>query len=161
MNLFWNTSQSIFFQDPTLIGKAWRSLPDGRRVGILNTDDPLPPSYDSRLKPKTLVDRLQFGDGYEQITESGIRSQKLIFDLRWTALEDEKARAIQRFLTGEGENSIYFRRPSEWFWWLPPKSLRTNSTLPIKVICVDNWEITPTTWNSNNVSATFEESFMV
>lgn len=160
MNLFWNSSSSIFFRDQTLQGVCWKALPDGRRVGLVVESDPNPPSYSTSLKPKTFIDRLQFGDGYEQITESGIRSTKRIYEVRWENIPDLRARAIQRFLLGEGSTSIYYRRPSEWFWWLPPLPLQTPGMLPLKVVCVEGWSITPNTYNSNSVSATFEETFM-
>jgi len=115
--------------------------------------------YQTSLKPKTLIDRVQFGDGYEQVTESGTRSQKLVFEIRWENIDDARAIALQRFLRGEGSTSIYYRRPSEWFWWYPPAPLRTPNMRPMKFTCIDNWTVTPITFNSNSVSATFEESF--
>lgn len=159
MNLYFNTSQSIFFRDPSLQGEAWRINESGLRVGLIVPDDPMPVSYNSALKPKSLVDRVTLGDGYEQITESGVRSQKRLFEVQWNAISDARAKALQRFFLGEGSNSIYYRRPSEWFWWLPPTPLRTTSSIPIRVICVENWACNAITWNSNNFSATFEESF--
>lgn len=159
MNLYFNGTSSVFFQDSSLKDDAWRSLNTGERVGLVVRDDPFPPAYNSSVKPKTLIDRVQLGDGYEQVTESGVRSQKLMFDLRWTALSDKRITALQRFFTGEGTTSIYNRRPSEWFWWFPPTPLSRGVVLPIKVLCVDGWSSTAVTWNSNDLSATFEESF--
>lgn len=160
MQLYFNSERSVFFLDPTLQGVCWRELPSGQRVGLEDPADPMPVSYETTLKPVTFADRVQFGDGYEQVTESGVRSSRRVYEVRFSKIPDARAIALQRFFRGEGINSIYYRRPSEWFYWLPPRPLRTpDMVTPLKFICLDKWSVTPDTYNSNTVSATFEESF--
>lgn len=161
MQLFFNTERSVFFLDPTLENVCWKVLPSGQRVGLEDPLDPMPVSYETTLKPVTFADRLQFGDAYEQVTESGIRSSRRVYEVRFSQVPDARAIALQRFFRGEGINSIYYRRPTEWFYWLPPRPLRTpDMVAPLRFLCIDKWSVTPVTFNSNTVSATFEESFV-
>lgn len=158
MNLHFNGSLSVFFRDDTLRNISWKLDTNGQPVGTVVRDDPLPPSYSLPVEPRISLDRVSFGDGYEQVTESGINPVKLVFKVRWSHLRVQQATALFRFFNGEGISSIYYRRPSEWFYWKPPPPFSMATSLPRRFICVE-FPVTLNQWNDSEIQATFEESF--
>lgn len=159
MNLYFNTERSVFFLDQTLLNVCWR-MTGGIRVGTSVANDPVPPSYSSTASPKFNTDKIAFGDGYEEVSESGIRPVRRSFQLKWNRVPDVQAKALMRFLCGEGTHSIYNRRVSEWFYWLPPLQFHTTANqAPIRMTCLEAPSCTAEGWNSNTLTATFTESF--
>lgn len=157
MNLHFNGPLSVFFQDTTLRNIAWKLSGIGQPTGIIVPDDPVPPSYGISGAPKATLDTVEFGDGYMQVTESGVNAVKRVFNVQWIHVRTEVGTALRRFFEGEGENSIYYRRPSEWFFWRPPKPFATD--LPIKIITLELPKIEIVSWNDVNITAVFTETF--
>ena|SRR5436190_2731409 len=153
-NLYFNTSRSVFLFDQELRDIAWTDSGGPRvlRDGILE------PSYNSPKDQKPNLDKVQFGDGYEQVALAGINPVQKSFSLNFNKKRRAVAVAMERFFHGEPEGSIYHRDASQWFWWLPPYPLAMRGSLPIKVRC-EGWTSTPVEYDSVNVVATFIESF--
>jgi phage-related protein len=156
-NLHFNGPQSVFLQDSTLEGIVW-NWTNNQRVPVY-PGEILKLSYGTRSDPQVTVDRLAFGDGYEQITESGIRPVKLKFNVIFGRQRPAVVRALIRFFTGEyGTGTIYDRRPSSYFYFKVPYPWDDENAQPRKFICL-NFPMEPQTFHSNNVTATFEEVF--
>lgn len=155
MNLYFNSSRSVFLLDQNLRNIVWIVNDSGQRVF---RDGFIEPSYDSPKSPKTNLDKLQFGDGYEQVALAGINPVQDSFELTFSKKRRALAVAMDRFFRGEPEGSIYNRNPSEWFWWIPTYPLAILGSQPIKVRC-ENWKVVPVSWDSVNVTATFTQSF--
>jgi phage-related protein len=153
-HLYFNTSRSVFLFDQSLRGIAWIDSGGGRvlREGILE------PSYNSPKDQKPDLDKIKFGDGYEQVALAGINSTQEVFSLNFNKKRRAVAAAMNRFFKGEPEGSIYNRDPSQWFWWLPPYPLAGLGSLPMKVRC-ENWNVTPVEYDSVNITANFLQSF--
>jgi len=153
-HLYFNTTRSVFLFDQTLRGIAW-SDSSGSRVLI---DGMIEPSYNSPKDAKAALDKIQFGDGYEQVALAGINPVQRSFNLAFNKKRRVIAVAMDRFFKGEPEGSIYNRNPAEWFWWLPPYPFVPLNTPPMKVRC-ESWNSVPVEYDTVNVSATFIESF--
>ena len=149
MNLHFNTEHSIFRFDPSLEGLVWYTVGaefkfyDGRQV--------IAASIRSGYSPEVTLDKVQFGDGYEQVTESGINPVRDKFDIVFDKKPRAVTRALKRFFNGEpGMGTIYDRRPSEWFFWLPPYPYAEETDEPKRfraeklVITPDDYAFTTT-----------------
>lgn len=158
-NLYFNTSLSVFRFDESLKDIIWT---DPGRVLIFG-EQAIPCSYNTGVSPEFLVDTVQFGDGYEQVSESGIHGRRDVFSVVFSKQRRVVANAIRRFIYGEAENSIYARRVSEWFWWLPPYPIgeRTSASDSVRVMKVrcNSFRMVHETFDSVNINATFVESF--
>lgn len=153
-HLYFNTSRSVFLLDQNLRGIAWTDSGGARvlREGMLE------PSYGSPKDSKPDLDKVKFGDGYEQVTLAGINPVQRTFNLNFNKKRRAIAVAMERFFKGEPDGSIYSRDPSQWFWWLPPYPLAPLGSLPMKVRC-EVWNATPVDYDTVNLTATFIESF--
>jgi len=154
-----NTEDSVFKGDPSLKGIVWKwdneLFPKKK---LLIRPEAIPFSYGTENSPIVTVDVLKLGDGYEQVVEAGIRpvqdSYKVVFDKKPRVV----ARALVRFLEGEGPGSIYERRPSEWFWVKWPDSFERPEA-PLRKFRCQKYSITPVTYDAVTVNAEFVESF--
>jgi phage-related protein len=155
-HLYFNTEKSVFQFDPTLRNVVWKTV-SSQRV-FYEGASVIPPSYGSPKEPVIALDKVKFGDGYEQVALAGLNPVQDVFNLNFNKKRRVVAVAMERFFKGEPEGSIYARNVSEWFWWLPPYPYAPEGSLPIKVLC-DRWNLTPDTWDSVNISATFTQSF--
>ena len=156
-HLFFNTERTAFQFDGTLKNIVWyldglgaRKFYEGKQV--------IAPAYNSPKNPVLTLDKVQLGDGYEQVTLAGINPVQQVFDLSFAKRRRVIAVAMDRFFRGEPLGSIYYRDPSQWFWWLPPYPLAQENSQPIKVRC-EKWSAVPVEWDSVNVTAQFIESF--
>jgi len=146
MNLYFNGQRNIFRFDPNLAQEVARDP--------LN---PIVPSRATSLKTNFLVDKVQFGDGYAQIAQSGARTFLLTLDMMFEKRSRPVIEAIRRFLQGEGKGSIYFRTPSEYFWYTPPYPFSSENDPPVKWIVEGMMDINPEEYNAWNLRATFQQ----
>lgn len=155
MNLYFNTGNTVFKFDPTLEGIIWYKSGTSR---LFYNPQVIPCSYNSSDSPEVTIDKVQFGDGYEQVTEAGLNPVRNVFEVRFTKIRRATGRAVSRFLQGEPEGSIYYRRPSEWFYWVPPYPLAAIDSQPLKIRC-EKWRITAENFDTVNIDATFVKTF--
>lgn len=160
MNLYFNTTSSVFLNDPTLENIVWKWVNPATKVAkamMSATGEPIPPSYGTRVNPEISVDVLTLGDGYEQVTEAGIRPIRKKLSLVFAGRRPEVTRALDRFFGGD-LGTLYDRRPSEWFYFKVPFPFDDANAQPRKFRC-QQYSIEPVTYQSNTVSAEFVESF--
>lgn len=160
MNLFFNGPKSVFMVDPTLENIVWKWTNPSTKITRTTIDpngEPIPFSYGTRSNPELTLDVLTLGDGYEQVTEAGIRPVRLQMNIMFAKKRPEVARALYRFFAGD-PGTIYDRRPSEWFWFKVPYPFDDAEAAPRKFRCT-SFPIEPVTWHANNVNCTFVESF--
>lgn len=156
-SLYFNTARSVFRFDPSLQNIIWRS--GGNGIIFTHGEHVIPAAYGTSLNPEINVDEVKFGDSYEQVTEAGINPVRDVFEVLFSKQRREVTHAVQRFLKGEGNGSIYNRRPSEWFWWLPPYPFYANSiNEPMRIRCL-NYSIVPIAFNAWDIKCTFAQTF--
>lgn len=134
---------------PTLDSTAVVASLDGSGgVVASNTQFSWSPSYAVSKKTKLNMRVIQFGDGYQQRAGTGINNIGRQWDLRFNAKTETVAMDIQDFLEARKDGSS--------FYWKPPFLNRMDET--IKVIC-KSFDIVPATYNSFDITATFEQVF--
>jgi phage-related protein len=160
MNLYFNTERSVFLLDPTLEGMIWYwNSPSNKTTRIPYSSEIIPASYGTRSEPLVSLDRLVLGDGYEQVTEVGLRPVRLNMTVVFAKKRPEVVRALMRFFTGEpNSGSIYDRRPSEYFYFKVPYPWDAEDAEPRKFRCTA-FPMEPATYQSNTLTCTFEEFF--
>lgn len=158
MNLYFNTTSSVFLQDPTLEGYVWAYSDTSHQTKLLLDPAVIPVSYSTSLEPTLSLDKIQLGDGYEQVTEQGIRPVRDVYNITFGKRRPQVAIAMDRFFRGEDEFSIYNRRPSEYFWFTPAYPFDKVTALPRKFRC-ETWKMIPETYSAITITAQFIESF--
>lgn len=156
MNLYFNTDQSVFFQDPTLANIAWRLVEGVPTSFEAMPIGPIVPSYNSGYEPEMLQTRLQLGDGYVHVSEAGIQSSRLMLSLNFNNRRPEVIKALHRFFLGDGSRSIYNRRPSEWFYYMiPPGFPREGEVRRF----LATYSGSMPSYQASSLTVRFEESF--
>lgn len=102
------------------------------------------PSYEATESSKPRVRTTQFGDGYQQRIRFGLHTDPKEWSLQFANRTDTERDAIAAFLEARGG--------VESFTWTPPRGTAG------KYICED-WQITLSNCNNNQVRATFKEVF--
>jgi len=102
------------------------------------------PSFSADLEEKPLVQRIQFGDGYEQRVTFGINTQPKIWSLRFNNRNDTERDNILTFLRARGG--------VEAFDWTDPNGYAG------KWVC-DQWNTSQISCNFNEITATFRQGF--
>lgn len=154
-NLYLNTERSPFLLDPTLESIVWT-----RVAGVptyKDKDNPIQFSFGTSDQPEILVDKLQLGDGYEQVTESGIQSHRLRYTLLFNRKPYAVIVALRRFFLGGGANSIYNRRPSEWFWFKAGYPFELANEEPKKFLA--SFSSNAQEWNNHSMTVDLVQSF--
>jgi phage-related protein len=160
MNLYFNTDKSVFMSDPTLENIVWKWVNPSTKTAktaMSTTGEPIPLSYGTRHTPEVTVDTLTLGDGYEQVTEAGIRPVRKKITVVFKAREVQVIRALIRFFEGD-PGTLYDRRPSEWFWFKLPYPYDDANARPRKWRCI-SFNSEPETYNANTMTCEFVESF--
>lgn len=156
-NLYFNTEKSVFRFDPSLQNVVWKS--SGGSITFLEGEQVIRASLESDSAPTFALDIVQFGDGYDQVTESGINAVRDHFNVKFDKKNRAITYALQRFFKGESTGSIYNRRVSEWFWWLPPYPFYQNSrNKPVKVRC-EEYSCSPVDYDAWTTSVKLIQSF--
>ena len=101
------------------------------------------PTVSSQLKQSPRVKKIQFGNGYFQITGDGINSNMETWNLGFI-VGDTAKQAIEDFFIAEGGYT--------YFNWTAPMNGATQK----QYIC-PQWNITPLANNNYNISALFTE----
>ena len=102
------------------------------------------PSFSADLQEKPTVQRIQFGDGYEQRVAFGINTQPKSWSLRFNNRTDTERDNILTFLRARGA--------VESFDWTDPNGYAA------KWIC-EEWNTSQISCNFNEITATFRQVF--
>jgi len=102
------------------------------------------PSFSADLEESPTVQRIQFGDGYEQRVAFGINTQSKKWSLQFNNRTDTERDNILSFLRARGA--------VESFDWTDPNGYAG------KWICSE-WRTSQESYNFNNVTATFRQVF--
>lgn len=106
------------------------------------------PSYAVPKKVSFRLRKGEFGDGYEQRSGVGINNIRRQWDLRFNAKSEAVALDIQDFLEA--------RKDGKSFYWKPPFLNRNEETI---LVTCEEFTITPVTYNSFDITATFEQVY--
>lgn len=105
------------------------------------------PSYNSDFDHNARVLSANFGDGYKQKAPWGLNNISMKGSLVWDALQDDDAQEIiDFFVTKQGSTAFYYTLP----WEDDPR----------KWTC-EKWKRVVTNYNTNTITAEFEESFVL
>ena len=102
------------------------------------------PSFEATESSKPRVRKFQAGDGYEQRIRFGLNTDPKEWSLRFANRTDSERDAIATFLEA--------RAGVESFDWTPPRGSAG------KYVC-EEWQITLSNCNNNQIQATFREVF--
>lgn len=102
------------------------------------------PSFEATESSKPRVRRFQAGDGYEQRVTFGLNSDPKEWNLTFANRDDTERDNIAAFLEA--------RAGSESFDWTPPRGTAG------KYVC-EEWQVTLSNCNNNQIQATFREVF--
>ena len=102
------------------------------------------PSFTADLEERPNVQRIQFGDGYEQRVAFGINTQPKNWSLQFNNRTDAERDTILTFLRARGA--------VESFDWTDPNGYAG------KWICSE-WQTSQVSCNFNNITATFRQVF--
>ena len=102
------------------------------------------PSFEATESSKPRVQRFQAGDGYEQRVTFGLNADPKEWGLTFANRDDTERDAIADFLEARGG--------VESFDWTPPRGAAG------KYIC-EEWQITLSNCNNNQIQATFREVY--
>jgi phage-related protein len=102
------------------------------------------PSFEATESSKPRVRKAQFGDGYEQRLAYGLHTNPKEWSLVFSNRTDTERDNITAFLDARGG--------MESFDWTPPRGSAG------KYVCED-WQVTLSNCNNNQIRATFREVF--
>lgn len=102
------------------------------------------PSFEATESSKPRVRKFQAGDGYEQRVRFGLHTDPKEWSLTFANRTDTERDAIAAFL--EARNGV------ESFDWTPPRGTAG------KYVC-EEWQVTLSNCNNNQIQATFREVF--
>lgn len=102
------------------------------------------PSFEATESSKPRVRRFQAGDGYEQRIRFGLHTDPKEWSLTFANRDDTERDAIAAFLEARGG--------VESFDWTPPRGVAG------KYVC-EQWQVTLSNCNNNQIQATFREVF--
>ncbi|MCO7246353.1 phage tail protein [Halomonas sp. Mc5H-6] len=104
----------------------------------------IPASYSPSVSPEFSVDRVQFGDGYEQRREAGANSVRESWSLEWSALKRERYDILYPFLKS--------RKGVHAFYWQPPWEHELK-----RWVCSELSSVRPIGPNLGSITATLVE----
>ena len=102
------------------------------------------PSFEATESSKPRTRKFQAGDGYEQRVRFGLRTDPKEWGLTFSNRTDSERDAIAAFLEA--------RAGVESFDWTPPRGTAG------KYVC-EEWQITLSNCNNNQIQATFRQVF--
>lgn len=102
------------------------------------------PSYEATEVSKPRVNRVVFGDGYEQRLQYGLHTDAKEWQLQFNNRTDTERDTITAFLGA--------RAGVEAFDWTPPSGTAG------KYVC-EEWQVTLSNCNNNQIRATFRQVF--
>lgn len=102
------------------------------------------PSFEATESSKPRVRRFQAGDGYEQRVRFGLHTDPKEWSLVFSNRTDTERNQIAGFLEA--------RAGVESFDWTPPRGTAG------KYVC-EEWQVTLSNCNNNQIQATFREVF--
>lgn len=103
------------------------------------------PSFDSSEASRPRVAKAQMGDGYEQRVRMGLQTDPKTWSLQFDNRTDAEREEIRAFLEARGG--------AESFNWTTPWGQTGR-----KWVC-ENWDITPSNCNNNQITATFRQVY--
>lgn len=104
------------------------------------------PSFDATEASKPRVRRFQAGDGYEQRVRFGLNTDPKEWALTFANRDDTERDQITAFLEARGG--------VESFDWTPPRGTAG------KYVC-EEWQVTLSNCNNNQIQATFRQVYEV
>jgi phage-related protein len=104
------------------------------------------PSIGFTKNTKTTINRVAFGDGYEQRVVAGINYMPATWKLTW---KDQSLTVIANI-----ENFLKTQKGTDPFYWTPP-----GETTQYKVICPEGWDVEYSSPISRTLSTTFVQVF--
>lgn len=120
-------------------------------------ENPVRISYSSNLTIVPAVDTLRFGDGYQQLTMTGIRRKERKVQLVFRKVSATISDALQKFFTGvDDDASPYYRQPNEHFILTLPTGLG-GETLKWVVLREDPIEVNPVSFDAFTVTVRITE----
>jgi phage-related protein len=102
------------------------------------------PSFEATESSKPRVRRFQAGDGYEQRVRFGLNTDPKEWSLTFANRDDTERDNITAFLDARGGH--------ESFDWTPPRGSAG------KYVC-EEWQVTLSNCNNNQIQATFRQVF--
>lgn len=149
MNLYFNTYKTVFRLDPTLAAEY-----------AADPNDPIRMSYRSTGSTALLTETIQFGEGYKQVQQTGLRPIQRSFQLSFDNRSRVVIRALIKFFEGENDpNSIYYRVPSEYFYLKLPFPWQDEDAQPLKFILKSSPAVRPQAFDAWSLSVEIEEWF--
>lgn len=103
------------------------------------------PDFGAQRNSQPRVTNVSFGDGYQQRVAFGINTNPKVWNLKWSAISNAAADAIEAFF--EARNAV------QSFDWTP-----LNSATSYKWIC-RQWTRDHQYADINTITATFEQVF--
>lgn len=114
-------------------------------MAIATFTPPRAPDVGTQDAPKLSLLKADFGDGYSQITASGLNHIRRNLSLSWEYLTPTAAKTITDFLTAQGGYKPFYYTPS-------------NETTAVKWTC-EEWRDERLKGGMRKVTATFVQSF--
>jgi phage-related protein len=102
------------------------------------------PSFEATEASKPRAQKFQAGDGYEQRIRFGLNTDPKEWDLQFSNRTDTERDAITAFLDARGG--------VESFDWTSPRGIAG------KYVC-EEWQVTLSNCNNNQIQATFRQVF--
>lgn len=135
---------------PTLDTGTPQATLDGSTLigGVTAAQFSWSPSYAVPRKITFKLRKAAFGDGYTQRSGVGINNIVRRWDLRFNAKTESVAQAINDFLEA--------REDGKAFHWVPPFLNPGSETI---LVTCEEFTITPVTYNSFDITATFEQVY--
>lgn len=120
-------------------------------------ENPIRISYASNLTIIPQVESLRLGDGYQQLTMSGVRRVERKVQLTFKKVSDLISAALQSFFVGsDDDSSPYYRMPNEHFILTLPDQLG-GQTLKWVVLKEDPIDVAPVSFNATTITVRITE----
>ena len=107
-------------------------------------------SASTTLDEAPSVDRVKFGDGYEEVALSGLNPIRQRWQMSFSRVDDVEAEAMIAFFRARASSVAGL----ETFIWVP-----LWATAPIKVKCPSCQRRRTETWGESDITAVFEQVF--
>jgi phage-related protein len=111
-----------------------------------NTSITSNPTIGFSKNTKTTVNRVSFGDGYEQRVVAGINYMPATWQLSWKDQPISVIESIETFLKAQ--------KGTDPFYWTPP-----GESTQYKVICPEGWDIEYSSSISRSLTTKFIQVF--
>jgi len=115
-------------------------------IFLYNSEDVVP-SYGTSRSAEPRLRNVRYGDGYEEVAADGINPNPLMFEVMFAQRRSAEAADIVAFLDA--------RAGYDAFIWVPPAPYNTK----VRAWRCKKWTHSAEEWDSETVSATFEEVF--